>query len=262
MYEQKKLISQIKPVIEFYKQPGVVGVVLYGGWARGDQTDYSDVDIGVVCENSEILQKLSKKYDNNWQCKNHIVEITYYDYDFLCNQQLPNRYSDIKNTYWSENNRFNWQQSIILFDSNNKLQSLINQKAILPKAEQKANLNALNWEINRRLNYILPRFIEAKRYLEAQIVMNNTILVIIHYLVDQEGLLMPYDKAALFWFNKSKILGKEYVSELFNYSQANAVDCMKRVTNIRQVCKKLKININNQTIEEFMQSFFAPLDIK
>ena len=256
------MIKDITPIIDFYKKSEIVGVVLYGGWARGGQIINSDVDIGVICQNQEVLKDYLNRYDNNWKCKNHIIEITYYDYEYLDNQLLPKRYFESKNCYWTEDNRFNWQQSIVLCDTNNMLLSLIKKKAKLPLEEQKANTSALKWEISRVLNYVLPRLVASQKYTEAQITMNKTIMVIFHYINNKNGLLMPYERAAFYWFDKNKIPGKESIEKLFINSKTDCDACKKRMQEFWQICEDLGIRVKRQTIEEFLESFFDAKELK
>jgi len=256
MNEANEMLEDIKPVLDLYQKTGVVGIVLYGGWGRGEQLPYSDVDVAIVCESKRAMAKLQDEYDDNWQIKDYFVEPIYYDYEHLNSQPLPERMMRDYGYFWTEDTRFNWQQSKILYDPSGQTQQLIKGKAYLPEAEKQANLKVLIWVIGRSLNYHLPRFIDAKKYAEAQMLMNRLIGHIIHHVYNSSGLLMPHESAAFYWFNKKELPGKESIQDLLNSSEANRESCEKRINSIWRVCKELQIKIERQSAGDFLESFF------
>jgi predicted nucleotidyltransferase len=254
--DSSKMFKIIKPIINFYKKPGVVGIILYGGYGRGEQLPYSDVDIGIICENEAYKTELQQKFDDNWEINSYYVEPVYYDFEYLNSQPLPERMMRDFGYFWTEDTRFNWQQSKILYDPSGQILQLIKDKANLPEREKQANLKVLIWVIGRSLNYHLPRFIEAKKYAEAQMLMNRLITHIVHYVYNSNGLLMPHEAAAFYWLNKQDLAGKKSIEDLLINVEANKGSCLKRLEKFWQVSQELNISIEPKSVKEYLKYFF------
>lgn len=254
--DRDKMIDDIRPFLDFHKKPEIVGIILYGGWGRGEQTEYSDIDIGIICDNETVTKRYQDEYDSNWKCGEHIIETIYYDYQSLWGKSLPKRCSEDKGCFWTEDTRFNWQNAVILYDPTENIQKLITEKTCYPIREQTENITTLIWVIERNLNYLLPRLLNTDQYAEAQMLMNRTIVGVIHYLYSQNGLLMPYENIAFYWFYKNNLPNKKIIEKLFNHSKPNKKDCTKRIQIFWEVCDKLKIEVKQQSIQDFAEAFF------
>lgn len=258
--ETSRMLEDIRPFLDMHKKPGITGIILYGGWGRGEQQADSDVDIGIVCENPEVLNAFKAEYDNNWLIKQRYVEPAYYNYQYLDDQSLPKRCTETFGHFWTEDARLNWSTGTILYDPEGKLQKLIKVKTILPDDERRANLDTLLWIISRNLNYRLPRFLRVEKFAEAQLLMTGTIKSIIHYIYNQNGLLMPYEEAAFYWFYKNNLPGKHLIIELFKHADADRQSCQLRLSKFWQVCQELEINVKHQSTDDFCKDFFGAKD--
>jgi predicted nucleotidyltransferase len=251
-----ELLKDIQPILDFYKKPDVSGIILYGGYGRGEQLPHSDVDLGVICKNEAVKKELQQKFGDNWEVKSHYVEPVYYDFEHLNSQPLPERFMRDYGFFWNEDTRFNWQQSKILYDPSGQIQQLIKDKANLPEREKQANLTVLIWVIGRSLNYHLPRYVDAQKFAEAQMLMNRLIGHIIHYVYNSHGLLMPYEGAAFYWFDKNGLTGKKTIEELLKNAEANKESCDERIEKLWQVCQELNINIELKSVKGYLEYFF------
>jgi len=252
----EKMLNDIQPIVDFYKNPDVAGIILYGGYGRGEQLPFSDVDIGIICKNEAHKTELQQKFADNWEINGNYVEPVYYNFEYLNSQPLPERFMRDFGYFWNEDTRFNWQQSKILYDPNDQIQQLIKDKANLPEREKQANLKVLIWVIGRSLNYHLPRFIEAEKYAETQMLMNRLIGHIVHYVYNNNGLLMPYESAVFYWFNKQGLPGKKLIENLLNNADANKESCLKRIEKFWQVSQELNISIEPKSVKEYLKYFF------
>ncbi|MEI6237012.1 MAG: nucleotidyltransferase domain-containing protein [Candidatus Saccharibacteria bacterium] len=249
----EKLLQDIKPVIDYYKKPEVAGILLYGSWGRGEQLPHSDVDIAVICNNKHAVEEIE---DTNWEINDYFVEPTKYDYEYLFTQSLPERMFREFGHFWTEDTRFNWQQSKILYDQNDIVKQLLAKKAYLPAKEAEANLNVIIIVIERLLNYHLPRYVDAEKYVEAQILLNGLVNHVVHYIYNKNGLLLPYSSALFYWFDKKDLLGKQSVLNLFSNTGLNKDECLQRMKLFWEVCNKLGIKLKIRTQKEYLQYFF------
>jgi hypothetical protein len=252
----ERMLTDISGLIDYYKQPGVVGIVLYGSWAKGVQTDDSDVDIGVLCENQSVIDDLTKDNEGCWYYRNYAVEITFYDYQALIKQDLPKRFNEAGGNYWTESNRLNWLESKVLYDPQAKTQELTKLKAVLPESERLANLSTLGWILNGTLNFHIPRYLEAQKYTEAQILMNKTIEHVVHHVYNNDYLLMPYSGMTFYWFKKQNLSGLDLIEQLFNNAEASELACQARYKTIWEVMDALGIDVKHQTKKEYFKNFF------
>ena len=54
----KEFRDQIEEIIDRVKNLPVVGIYLYGSWSRGEEDEFSDFDLMIVVENSEVKEEI------------------------------------------------------------------------------------------------------------------------------------------------------------------------------------------------------------
>jgi hypothetical protein len=108
---------------------GIVGILATGGIARGYCDDYSDLDLVVYANEAKVVE-IGSYIAVGWlMYKNIGLDTPVVSYEKALQADSP---SD----YWSQVVRWDRQNSILLFDSENRIRDLLKAKLVFPEWER------------------------------------------------------------------------------------------------------------------------------
>lgn len=128
------------------KIEGVIGILATGGLGRCYCDDYSDLDL-IVHVDKYKLKKIERVLAiGNLNYKGIELDIPVISYQKVLKLKSPSK-------YWSQVMRWDRENSIIMFDTDNKMKKMLKEKLIFPDSEQKELLERYRSEIKIMLKY-------------------------------------------------------------------------------------------------------------
>jgi predicted nucleotidyltransferase len=251
---KKVAIELTKKIRENFKDD-ILGISISGSLAYGSADEFSDIDLDlwlpeetykkwiVECPLMDYLKEYSPNKETPTNISFLIRDLYKFDLTLLSTDR-------IKKEVWKIEQKANRMNSIILFDTNNIVKNLLNEKikseARIFNDKEKYSVTEPNPEeyyifyISAYLNYHIPVAIARKRFEQAQLNLNWALNLLIELLWVKHIKLFPYMKSR--WNILEEYLDKEQIEllrEAMVMKDHSKEDIQRRRKVLRELFSKL-----------------------
>lgn len=246
----KELANELKK--EFGDE--ILGITISGSLTYGNADDFSDIDLDlwlteevykkwvVGCPLMDFFSKYGIKRETPTNFSFGVGETHKFDLALLSVER-------VKQEEWKVEQKADRKKSIILFDKNDIVKNLLNEKIKIKKDpfDTKEKYSVLNpnpeyyiFYFSAYLNYHVPVAIARKKYDSAHFLINQAINFLFNLLwLDNED-FYPYDKSKLVLFEKH-LTKEQYnlLKEAFLLKDFTEEDINRRRKILRELFSKL-----------------------
>jgi hypothetical protein len=236
-----KKVSKIK---------GVVGILATGGIGRGYCDDYSDLDLTVYVDDRKFDEITKYIAVGGLRYKGIEIDTPVESYQNALNQKSPSK-------YWSQDARWDRENSKILFDTDSRLKSLLKEKLVFPDWEQKKLLSKYQKGVETHLIY----FYEMWQKRGSQINLADTLIRasknIILWLYAKNKKFHPYLPKWLFYYLESDLIPESKFFSIIKKPFLESLRTAKEIKNIREelleLCDNIGINLGYKNVKEVFE---------
>jgi predicted nucleotidyltransferase len=240
-----KVVSKKISTIE-----GVVGILATGGIARGYCDDYSDLDL-IVYANEEKVVEIGDYIAVGWLMHKNIgLDTPVESYEKALQADSP---SD----YWSQVVRWDRQNSILLFDSENRIRNLLRSKLVFPEWERQQLQKEYAEKVEEYLVYSFGMWERRGAMVNLADLLITSTKYLIQWIYARNGKFQPHLPKWLFYYLEN---GQVPEAEFFHIIQKPFVGPITTVEEARQMrdeliylCGKIGLQIRFGTINEVFQ---------
>ena len=208
---------------------GVMGILATGGIGRGYCDDYSDLDL-IVYVDDEKFDEITKYIAvGGLRYKEIDIDTPVESYQNALSQKSPSK-------YWSQDARWDRENSKILFDTEERIKSLLKEKLVFPDWEQKKLLSKYQKGVETHLIY----YFEMWKKRGSQINLADTLIRasknIILWIYAKNKKFHPYLPKWLFYYLESDLVPE---SKFFSTIKKPFLESLKTTKEIRNVREEL-----------------------
>jgi len=240
-----KVVSKKISTIE-----GVVGILATGGIARGYCDDYSDLDL-IVYANEEKVVEIGNYIAIGWlMYKNIGLDTPVESYEKALQADSP---SD----YWSQVMRWDRQNSILLFDSENRIRDLLRAKLVFSERERQQLQKEYADKVEEYLVHSFDMWEQRGTLVNLADLLITSTKYLIQWIYASNGKFQPYLPKWLFYYLEN---GQVPEAEFFDIIQKPFVGPITTAEEARQIrdelldlCGKIGIRFRFGTINEVFQ---------
>jgi len=229
---------------------GVVGILATGGIARGYCDDYSDLDL-IVYTNEEKVVEIGNYIAVGWLMHKNIgLDTPVESYEKALQADSP---SD----YWSQVMRWDRQNSILLFDSENRIRDLLRAKLVFPEWERQQLQKEYADKVEEYLVYSFDMWEQRGALVNLADLLITSTKYLIQWIYASNGKFQPYLPKWLFYYLEN---GQVPEAEFFDIIQKPFVGPITTAEEARQIrdelldlCGKIGLRFRFGTINEVFQ---------
>lgn len=228
---------------------GVYGILATGGIGRGYCDDYSDLDLIVYVDDRKIDEITKYIAIGNLRYKGIEIDMSVESYEYAFNQKSPSK-------YWSQDARWDKENSKILFDTGNRVKNLLKEKLIFPDWEQKKLLSKYKKGVETHLIYYFETWENRGSPINLADTLIRASKNIILWIYAKNKKFHPYLPKWLFYYLESDLIPE---SKFFNTIKKPFLGPLKTLQELRNVreemvdlCNKIGIKLEPENIEKIV----------
>ena len=229
---------------------GVIGILATGGIGRGYCDDYSDLDL-IVYVDDEKFEEITKYIAvGGLRYKEIDVDTPVESYQNALNQKSPSR-------HWSQDARWDRENSKILFDTEGRIKSLLKEKLVFPDWEQKKLLSKYQKGVETHLIYYFETWEKRGSSINLADTLIRASKNIILWIYAKNKKFHPYLPKWLFYYLENDLVPE---AKFFSTIKKPFLGPLKTVKNLRNVrgelielCEKIGIKLEIESIEEIFK---------
>lgn len=229
---------------------GVIGILATGGIGRGYCDDYSDLDL-IVYVDDEKFDEITKYIAvGGLRYKEIDVDTPVESYQDALNQKSPSR-------HWSQDARWDRENSKILFDTEGRIKSLLKEKLVFPDWEQKKLLSKYQKGVEAHLIYYFETWEKRGSSINLADTLIRASKNIILWIYAKNKKFHPYLPKWLFYYLENDLVPE---AKFFSTIKKPFLGPLKTVKNLRNVrgelielCEKIGIKLEIESIEEIFK---------
>lgn len=216
---------------------GVVGILATGGIGRGFCDDLSDLDL-IIYADKKYFKSIEKYIAVGYlRYKEIELDTPVENYQYEYNQKSPS-------SHWTQALRWDRENSIILFDTDDRIKNLLKEKLIFPNEERKQLLKKYEATVN---DYLIYHFLAWKKRgypFHLAYTLNKAAENLIYWIYAKNIKFQPYTPKWIFYhLENNSIPESKYKKEIFNiFSQS--IKSVKEAEIVRnklvKICEKVK----------------------
>ena len=177
---------------------GVVGILATGGIARGYCDDYSDLDL-IVYANEGKVAEIGNYIAVGWlMYKNIGLDTPVESYEKALQADSP---SD----YWSQVMRWDRQNSILLFDSEDRIRDLLRAKLVFPERERQQLQKEYADKVEEYLVHSFDMWEQRGALVNLADLLITSTKYLIQWIYASNGKFQPYLPKWLFSLGSAKV---------------------------------------------------------
>jgi predicted nucleotidyltransferase len=229
---------------------GVVGILATGGIARGYCDDYSDLDL-IVYTNAEKVAEIGSDIAVGWLMHKEIsLDTPVESYEKALQAASP---SD----YWSQVMRWDRQNSILLFDTDDRIRDLLRAKLVFPEWERQRLLKEYADQVEDCLVYSFDMWEQRGAPVNLADLLITAAKSLIQWIYARNGKFQPYLPKWLFYYLENRqvpeaeffaILQKPFIGPIATAGQARQIR-----DELLDLCGKIGLELRFRTINEVFQ---------
>jgi hypothetical protein len=229
---------------------GVVGILATGGIGRGYCDDYSDLDL-IVYANDEKVLDIGNYIAIGWlMYKNIDLDTPVESYEQALRANSP---SD----HWSQVMRWDRQNSILLFDSENRIRDLLKAKLVFPERERQQILKECTQEVEEFLVYSFDMWEQRGSVVNLADLLITSAKWLIQWIYAKNGKFQPYLPKWLFYYLENGQVPEAEFFELIKKPFIGPISTVEEARQIRDelfaLCGKIGLGFRFETIDEAFQ---------
>jgi hypothetical protein len=171
---------------------GVIGIVAVGGIGRGYSDKFSDLDLIVFADESR--RKAIGEYIAVGQLHHKGI-----DFDIPVESYQKARRRRSPSTYWSQARRWTMENSSLLFDTEDRIATLLDEKVIYPDNERSRLMKDNRHWANEILNYMYPTWEARGQVYHLAHILRQAAENIILWIYAKNRKFQPYLRKWLFY---------------------------------------------------------------
>lgn len=232
------------------KIEGVVGILATGGIGRRYCDIYSDLDL-IVYVDEKKFKELNK-----------YIAVGYLNYQGIeFDTPVESFQKALRNKspsrYWSQVMRWDRQNSIILYDTNNRVKNMLKVKLVFPEWEQKKLLKRYRNRIEESLKWNFELWEKRGNLINLAESLIRATENIILWIYAKNKMFQPYIPKWLFYYlENNQVTGSKY----FNIIKRPYLESIKTIKQARRIrnellklCQRLGIELENRDINEIFK---------
>ncbi|MDH4222124.1 MAG: nucleotidyltransferase domain-containing protein [candidate division Zixibacteria bacterium] len=232
------------------KIKGVVGIAATGGIGRGYCDDYSDLDL-IVYADEEKAREIKKYIAVGYlRYKDIDLDTPVVSYQKAMNYKVPSR-------YWSQIQRWEMGNALILFDTKGRIKNLFKEKLIFPDWEQKILLEKHRQEVGFHLKYNFETW--EKRgdiiNLADSLIRGTENLILWIYAKNRK--FQPFIPKWLFCYIENKIVPESKYLKLIEKPYLGPVKTIKQARDIRdellKLCSRIGLKFDYDKVDDIFK---------
>lgn len=236
-----KKISKIK---------GVIGILATGGIGRGHCDVYSDLDLIIYADEKKVKDLSKYIAVGHLNYKGIEFDTPVESYQKALKNESPSR-------YWSQVKRWDRQNSIILFDTRNRIKNLLKAKLVFPDWEQKKLLSTYRNKIEESLKWNFELWEKRGQLINLADSLIRATENIIRWIYAKNKKFQPYHPKWLFYYLENNLVPESKYLNIIKRPYLESIKTIKQAKRIRnellKLCGRLKIELEDQDIEKIFE---------
>ncbi len=229
---------------------GVIGILATGGIGRGYCDDYSDLDL-IVYVDDEKFEEITKYIAvGGLRYKEIDVDTPVESYQNALNQKSPSR-------HWSQDARWDRENSKILFDTEGRIKSLLKEKLVFPDWEQKKLLSKYQKGVEAHLIYYFETWEKRGNSINLADTLIRASKNIILWIYAKNKKFHPYLPKWLFYYLENDLVPEAKFFSTIKKPFLGPLKTVKDLRNVRgeliELCEKIGIKLEIESIEEIFK---------
>jgi hypothetical protein len=219
---------------------GVIGILATGGIGRGFSDEYSDLDLIVYADEKKV--RLIDKYIAVGQLYHKGM---HYDTPVESYQKAMRRRSP--SDYWSQALRWTLENSKILYDTGDRMKTMLAEKVVFPEKERQELMQDNRHWANEIINYMYPTWaVRGQVYNLAQILRHAAEHIIL-WIYAKNGRFQPYLRKWLFYYLENKMVPESRYFYIIKKAVTRPIETMAQAKETRAdligLCDRIGLDI-------------------
>lgn len=219
---------------------GVVGILAIGGIGRGFSDEYSDLDLIVYADEKEV--RAIEKYIAVGQLYHKGM---HYDTPVESFQKALRR--RVPSKYWSQALRWTLENSKILYDTDDRVKSMLAEKVIFPEKERLQLMRDNRHWANEIINYMYPTWAARGRACNLAQILRHATEHIILWIYAKNGRFQPYLRKWLFYYLENKMVPESRYFHIIKKAVMRPIETMAQAKEARadliRLCDRIGMDI-------------------
>ena len=229
---------------------GVVGILATGGIARGYCDDYSDLDL-IVYAHEEKVAEIADYVAVGWLMHKNIgLDTPVESYEKALQADSPSE-------YWSQVMRWDRQNSILLFDSENRIKDLLKSKIVFPEQERQQLEKDYSEKVEEYLVYSFEMWEKRGSVVNLADLLITSTKYLILWIYAKNGKFQPYLPKWLFYYLENKQVPESEFFDIIQKPFVGPVRTPKEAREIRSelldLCNKFGLRFRFRTFDELFR---------
>ncbi len=229
---------------------GVVGILGTGGIGRGYCDDYSDLDL-IVYADEEKAAEISSYIAVGWlMYKDISLDTPVETYEQALRAGSP---SD----YWSQVMRWDRQNSILLYDKENKISNLLKKKLVFPEAERKQLLDEYTSKLEEYLVLSYDMWEERGSLANVADLLITSTKYLIQWIYARNGKFQPYLPKWLFYYLENGQVPEADFLDIIQKPFIGPITTLQEARQIRKelldLCRRMGLDFRFKNVDELFQ---------
>ena len=227
----------------------MVGIVATGGIGRGFSDEYSDLDLIVYAERDRVREIEAYIAVGQLLYKGIQFDTPVESYQKAMRHKSPS-------TYWSQELRWTLKNSIIFFDTDNRLASLIAEKVVFPESERSRMMKDYRHWVDEILNYMYPTWEARGQAHNMAHILRQAAENIILWIYAKNGRFQPYRRKWLFYYLENDLVPEAKYFATLKKAFTRSVPTLAQARALRRdlfgLCSRIGLDIREISWEEVL----------
>jgi hypothetical protein len=208
---------------------GVVGILASGGIGRGYCDEFSDLDLTIFAEQENFEEITRYIAVGDLRHKDIALDTPVESYQNALSQNSPSK-------YWSQDARWDRENSLILFDTDDRIKNLLKQKLVFPDWEQKKLLKKYQTGVELHLIHYFDMWLKRGSQINLADTLIRSAKNLILWIYVKNKKFHPYLPKWLFYYLENDLVPE---AKYFNIIKQPYLEQIKTAAQARKIRKQL-----------------------
>lgn len=229
---------------------GIIGILATGGIARGYCDDYSDLDL-IVYATEEKVVEIENYIAVGWLMHKNIgLDTPLESYEKALQADSP---SD----YWSQMMRWDRQNSILLFDTENRIKNLLRAKLVFPELERQQLQKEYSDKVEEHLVHSFDMWEKRGDLVNVADLLITSTKYMIQWIYAKNGKFQPYLPKWLFYYLENGQVPEAQFFDIIQKPFTGPITTPQEARQMRDelldLCGRIGLRFRFRTIDEVFQ---------